>query len=66
MIGLLTEAGTWSDIKSSRTKAKYRKMVARIEKEEEALTELLLDSYFEQKPEIEKELDFWLNGLNVV
>lgn len=65
LIGLLAEPETWSGIKSSKTKAKYKKMVARIGRED-SITRLLLDSYFEQKPEIEKELDFWLNGLNVI
>lgn len=65
LIGLLTEPETWSGIKSSKTKAKYKKMVARVGRED-SITRLLLDSYFEQKPEIEKELDFWLNGLNVI
>ncbi len=65
LTSLLKEPDMWSEIKSSKTKAKYKKMVSRVGKEE-SLTKFLLDSYFEQKPEIEKELDFWLNGLNVI
>ncbi len=45
LIGLLAEPETWSGIKSSKTKAKYKKMVARIA--EKIATRLLRIGYFE-------------------
>ncbi len=48
-------------IKSSKTKAKYKEDGCS-NRQRKIVYRLLLDSYFEQKSEIEKELDFWLNG----
>ncbi len=48
-----------------KTKAKYKKMVARIGREDSIIHRLLLDSYFERKSEIEKNWDL-RNGRNVI
>lgn len=63
--GLLAKPENWNQLSSNTTRAKYRKMVKSIAKSE-ALTEILRDTYFEQREEIQRELDYWLNGLNIV
>ena len=62
--GLLSNSENWNQL-AKGTKAKYRKIVKSLAKSE-ALTEVLRETYFEQRDEIQRELDFWLNGLNIV
>lgn len=62
--GLLAKSENWNQL-AKGTKAKYRKIVKSLAKSE-ALTEVLRETYFEQRDEIQRELDFWLNGLNIV
>lgn len=63
--GLLVKPENWNRLGSNSTKAKYRKMCKAVGKSD-ALTQVLRETYFEQKEEIQRELDFWLKGLNVV
>jgi len=62
--GLLANPENWNEL-AKASKTKYRKIVKTIAKTD-ALTEILRDTYFEQRDEIQRELDYWLNGLNIV
>ena len=64
LTGLLVDPENWNEL-AKASKTKYRKMVKAIAKTD-ALTEILRDTYFEQRDEIQRELDYWLNGLNIV
>ncbi len=55
---------TWGDVKD-QNEAKYKKMVARIDQREDSITRLFAGQLLNRN-QGEKELDFDLNGLNVI
>lgn len=63
--GLLAKEENWNELGSKSSKAKYRKIIKSLGKSD-ALTQVLRETYFEQRDEIQRELDYWLNGLNIV
>ena len=63
--GLLANSENWNELGSKSSKAKYRKIIKSLGKSD-ALTQVLRETYFEQRDEIQRELDYWLNGLNIV
>ena len=63
--GLLANPENWNQLASKTSKAKYRKIIKSLGKSD-ALTQVLRETYFEQRDEIQRELDYWLNGLNIV
>lgn len=64
LVGLLADSSNWNEL-AKATKAKYRKIIKSLGKSD-ALTQVLRETYFEQRDEIQRELDYWLNGLNIV